>query len=369
MRVLTILTLTAKLVDTWYPWACSMAGRHRPPGHLDHHTAQNSTTMARSKSFFGLRKGSTKSLTFSTFRGQQITKDRVSYVANPQSIAQMQQRLLVPLVASARATLKTLVDHSFEGTTYGEDSLKEFSSTNLQKGSLSVLCYVPKGAMDCGLANFVISRGSLPPFTASAGDRAKLNNAVKSVHFLEFLTPADPAVAYEENSEITKEMVDLILANNPTLQRGDQITFLLCYLGNEYDYDAGKDDSRITYYHRFVISRLILDETVSQPWRVKGKTLDDGFMSIPLDHTVSPFIDLKPVYDPAVDRIVSAAAILSRKNGNNWMRSSQRLTVFGDHAEPDFQDALYSYQQSSASSSRYLNSGVDGVDITGGANK
>ena len=33
--------------------------------------------MAKSKSFFGLRKGSTKSHTYSTLDGQQITKDRV----------------------------------------------------------------------------------------------------------------------------------------------------------------------------------------------------------------------------------------------------------------------------------------------------
>lgn len=33
--------------------------------------------MAQSKGFFGLRKGSTKSLTFSVLDGKQITKDRV----------------------------------------------------------------------------------------------------------------------------------------------------------------------------------------------------------------------------------------------------------------------------------------------------
>ena len=48
--------------------------------------------MAQSKSFFGLRTGSTKSLTFQVYRGQQITKDRVTRVSNPQSDAQMQQR-------------------------------------------------------------------------------------------------------------------------------------------------------------------------------------------------------------------------------------------------------------------------------------
>ena len=44
--------------------------------------------MAISKSFFGLRRKSTKSLTFSVLNGKQITKDRVSAVKNPKSEAQ-----------------------------------------------------------------------------------------------------------------------------------------------------------------------------------------------------------------------------------------------------------------------------------------
>ena len=75
--------------------------------------------MAKSSSFFGLRKGSTKSLTFQVLRGQQITKDRVTQVSNPRSEAQMTQRALIPIVAAARAQLKGLVDHSFEGVAYG----------------------------------------------------------------------------------------------------------------------------------------------------------------------------------------------------------------------------------------------------------
>lgn len=48
--------------------------------------------MAKSRSFFGLRRGSTKSFTFSILGGQQITKDRVSEVRNPRSYAQQFQR-------------------------------------------------------------------------------------------------------------------------------------------------------------------------------------------------------------------------------------------------------------------------------------
>lgn len=50
--------------------------------------------MAKSKSFFGLRRGSTKSQTYQVLNGQQITKDRVYDVANPKTNRQMRQRAL-----------------------------------------------------------------------------------------------------------------------------------------------------------------------------------------------------------------------------------------------------------------------------------
>ena len=62
--------------------------------------------MAKSKSFFGLRKGSTKTLTFSVLDGQQITKDRVTDVKNPRSKAQMEQRCILKTAALAYSTLK-----------------------------------------------------------------------------------------------------------------------------------------------------------------------------------------------------------------------------------------------------------------------
>ena len=95
--------------------------------------------MARSKSFFGLRTGSTKSLTFQVYRGQQITKDRVYRVSNPRTVAQMKQRAIIPIVSAARSALKGLVDHSFEGVAYGEASLKEFSKQKLRAGALPLL--------------------------------------------------------------------------------------------------------------------------------------------------------------------------------------------------------------------------------------
>lgn len=119
--------------------------------------------MANSSSFFGLRKKSTKSLTFSTWRGMQITKDRVRDISNPQTTSQMEQRIKMPLVAQARTLLRGIVNHSWQGVDYGYKSLYRFSSENLRKGNLNIVQAVPKGLMSLGLADYVVSSGSLQP--------------------------------------------------------------------------------------------------------------------------------------------------------------------------------------------------------------
>lgn len=122
--------------------------------------------MAQSKSFFGLRKGSTKSLTFQILNGKQITKDRVYNVKNPQTLAQMQQRALMATVVTAYSKLKEICDHSFEGIEVGSKTMGEFMKENLKLMS----SYVP----DINLTEYkssvyanntyLVSRGTLSPF-------------------------------------------------------------------------------------------------------------------------------------------------------------------------------------------------------------
>lgn len=89
--------------------------------------------MAQSKSFFGLRRGSTKSLTFQVFNGKQVTKDRVETVKNPRTPAQMDQRMLMKTVGAAYSAMREIVDHSFQGYSYGMQNMSHFLSVNAEK--------------------------------------------------------------------------------------------------------------------------------------------------------------------------------------------------------------------------------------------
>lgn len=128
--------------------------------------------MAKSTGFFSLRRGSTKSLTFSVLDGQQITKDRVSIVRNPKTEAQQIQRTLMNTVVQAYSLLKPICDHSFEGVQVGRRSMQEFvkRNANILRSKLTaagtaygaVKAFCPIGRSYVAPNEFIVSDGSLP---------------------------------------------------------------------------------------------------------------------------------------------------------------------------------------------------------------
>ena len=123
--------------------------------------------MAKSNSFFGLRRGSTKSLTFAVNDGVQITKDRVTQVKNPRSKAQMAQRCLLKTISLAYSSMKSILDHSFEGVSYGALSMRHFQSINFNLvkaarfATAKTIGYAKYGDSTPNLGQYVIAQGSL----------------------------------------------------------------------------------------------------------------------------------------------------------------------------------------------------------------
>lgn len=130
--------------------------------------------MAKSKSFFGLRRGSTKSLTFSVYEGQQVTKDRVTEVKNPRTLPQMEQRMHMASALAMYSAGKEIFDHSFQGVTYGAKSMNKFLADNVKlirdnylagSANFQENIYGNKAAL---AGKFKVSEGTLPAFDANA---------------------------------------------------------------------------------------------------------------------------------------------------------------------------------------------------------
>lgn len=352
--------------------------------------------MAKSKSFFGLRSGSTKSLTFQVYRGQQITKDRVTRVTNPRTTLQMEQRSKLPLVAAARSALKGLIDHSWEGVPYGEQSLRTFSSKNLTAGALKVYSYASPDAPSPGIAEYQVSQGSLrgfrPDVNPESGD---------SVHFVlraeigeGKVLPAMPkgtkgsTVLYNLMSYFAKNKID-------GLKAGQQLTFLtlnvpyykvLSYVGgsNSGTYNVPVTQfavarlimpdiskiSDISTYHddndAFVLLSEISGDGASEFDLVRKDGFRIHFKASAQDFWFACAFEASAVYESIT---VASALIVSELVNGVWKRSTSNLRV-ADAANNDFVKTVFSFDQWASLyapkqivSSKYLNKGAEKTGI------
>lgn len=347
--------------------------------------------MAKSSSFFGLRTGSTKSLTFQVYRGQQITKDRVTRVTNPRSALQMEQRSKLPIVAAARSALKGLVDHSWEGVPYGEQSLRTFSSKNLSAGALKVYSYASPDAPSPGIAEFQVSQGSLRGFTE------EVNGGSMSYKLPAMIGNGPVLPAMPKGTKGSKVLYHLMsyFANNKidALRAGQQLTFLtlnvpyyktLRYVGGS---DSGTYDVPVT---EFAVARLIMPD-ISQisdistyhddndDFELKSEVSGEGGNAFHLQRKDGFSIDFSatPSYilftcHCAVDgqsKSVASALIVSELVNNVWKRSASYLRVAGG-ADHSLLKTVFSFDQWASLyapkqivSSKYLNNGAEKTGI------
>lgn len=319
-----------------------------------------------------MRRGSTKDHTFSTYRGKQVTKSRVTKVANPQTQFQMRQRMHLVQVANAATKLKGLVDHSFEGVPYGQASISRFRSLNLQKGSLEVISYVPKDFGDCGVANFMVAKGSLPQIFTLFNS----NEASAAAHMSLNLAPAEES--FDKNLKTWMKANGLI--------EGDQLTFLAGFQPVSYNEIHGIE----ALGHAFAISRLELKfdaegrlikdaNGINAGWQSKGDvsnswTLENEYFSFKISATSGgdggTELNFKGAGYAEKDGYAfdMAAVILSRLDNNVWRRS---LSIMATKVVSDnritFEEALPTYMKASsaASSNKYLNLGAQKTGIIG----
>jgi len=118
--------------------------------------------MAKSNSFFSIRRGSTKSHTYSGWQGQQVTKDRVKEVKNPRSAAQQNQRMKFAAVGNFYKYLKFILNHSWEGVPYGVNSYNRFMSLNVKNFNTGSMVIPAYGSKVAEAGTYQVSQGSLP---------------------------------------------------------------------------------------------------------------------------------------------------------------------------------------------------------------
>lgn len=338
--------------------------------------------MAKSKSFFGLRTGSTKSLTFQVYRGQQITKDRVYRVSNPRSEAQMTQRALIPIVAAARSALKGLVDHSFEGVAYGEASLREFSKQNLRAGALTVTSYSPNGVSNPGFADLIVSNGSINvTYSIDSDEQANTIEGSRS-DYPPFKFPATDQGA--SAAEILKYLEKYARENNVDLiAPGTQLTFLTIYQSGSVTVKTGSGEIDVPT-SGFALNRIYIPngdsdaehaKQVNDSWKVSAAVAKDAYAAYlensegdKLEISCNGLLSLRSLTRVGSTNKTNCglALILSRYVNGDWKRSPSRLTIgFEPTNKYSFDAWLSTYKTTGAASKKYLNTGAESTGIRG----
>lgn len=241
--------------------------------------------MAKSSSFFGLRRGSTKSLTFSVLDGKQITKDRVTSVRNPKSNGQIMQRMKFAAAQVILRYFRTYIERGQQGVTYGTKSRLAWLSQVLQSEPL----YIGKGNVNVLPWTFPLTKGSLPVMGA------EYDGTTAKIHF--------PSTATGQN--VTDAQ---LLANNDWLQDGDQIAVVVM---------AQNTDG--TYFVRHASHIVDEDGTTTLYADMHAKGIDVTEESRGEEGSEYNV----PIFQSEDGTVAGCAVILSRLNGSAYERSSE----------------------------------------------
>ena len=292
--------------------------------------------MAKSSTYFGLRRGSTKSHTFSVVDGKQITKDRVEGGKDPRTLPQMTQRCMVATVGTAYSAMKGICDHSFEGKSAGLQCMRSFMSSNLKQiqiskeynnGLFGFNKYHQSGLVP---GCYIIADGSLPVALPDA--------EVNSVNV------ADKKLSLSLASGITiADIAEAMGCKN----FGDMCTVAIMYPKADGSYGFGA--VRFTYQ-----SGASVLESLSVA------VIGDIAAASPSFTAHSLKLEVRMAYNLAAEATADntyLASITSRKVNGSWLRSFAQFDV--EDATPTFAAAIATYP---VGQERFLN-GSD-VDVT-----
>lgn len=294
--------------------------------------------MAKDNLFLGMARGKVGDVVFSRLNGVQVSRARNRAPHNPQSPAQMVQRIIMSTVGKAYSFMQAICNHSFEGFDIGQQSQRKFMEMNvglLRDKCADVLAYPIEEVVRSSEAfnfsfkndynpvanEFMISAGSLPSITLAVAPTGVAN----CVSF-------DPG----EKTSVDLTYADLVALLG--VQRGDQLTFI------QTSHDGTMTTRDTCLMTGFRYARVILepsDGDMTSPFltgtqinkpneRNEGSFTRLGILNT--ENLKGLLFLLKDIedYDSQVfpDRqLLSSAVILSRQSGGRWLRSTQFLKL------------------------------------------
>lgn len=259
--------------------------------------------------------------------GFDAMRAHVTQVANPQTLAQMTQRMKLTPVQNFYRGLQELLNHSWQGVRYKNPSRLHFYALAMRAFSTYGCPYVSKGDRQFVPWAFPISSGSVAVDTTvsaiSTGSATLALNADSTTF-----------------SGTWAEASEALIAQNPGLKNGDQLTMVVVFKeGNNF----------IPYF-----CRVVLDVASTE-------SAQDG-NDVILSQSGGKVTMIKEG-DGIGSDWVAAGLIVSRFQNGVWQRSNSILAITASHratynSTAAFSNMLTSYKATSNNDSEwYLNDG------------
>lgn len=299
--------------------------------------------MAKARFSKGLRRGSTKTETYSTLSTRkegriQIIKDRVTDIANPQTDLQMLNRVCFVTASQAAAKMYDIISISQEGESKPEYARQLFISQNtelLKKAAYKRVglnrhyraAYAPKGNQQLIPNSYQVSKGSLtvPEYLVPKTGEDAWGSSFQYGTF-------DTFGGIDSEGNYTNQIANpLVIGTSYTASQlwqllfgllpGDQMTFPQIYGGGiaQALYAGESEDSAIedkTLVTQFCAPRLVLKkEMPSTTITISASTTDAQIQAIMLAG-----VDAESSYTGLLESFVGAIAIDDTEDTNVFMR-------------------------------------------------
>lgn len=296
-------------------------------------------------SLSGVRKGKKGDSVYyrvaaSNNKEKQGERQYVGEVTNPRTDAQVEQRMkMTPAVNFYRALKDDVLDHSFQGVKYGARSHSEFMKQAMLM-NLGQIPYVPKGENMVIPAPYLLSKGGLPDMGVFGINNNYFRSAIDTAF-----------VGVDLYQGTYADFVDELLANNPMLKKGDQLTFISF---GESNTGVSAHVGRLT----LDASKYATDADAVSVCSEAGVTINGMGIAFNVDDTEEPV---------AAGIIVSRPNVAKTNGAVTWSRSTTSLYVLPSflakwQTEEKLNLAIESYKTKGANptSDWYLNDGTLG---------
>lgn len=289
----------------------------------------------------GHARGKVGSVVFSRLNGKQITRALAEQVKNPRTDGQNAQRAIFATVTTFAASVRDVVDHSFQSLKEGQESVNRFISVNTKKLREAYLAGNPVDIMPKGeglpYANvYRMSQGSLGLQRLFLGG-----------------TPAARKFAVYSEDDWEGNVTDAALLKSilPAFAPGCEVAVIKVYYNEDEHYHYVRKD-RAVFLSSFegITGDIVTANGIAAAYLDPNKTTDSKVLWLSGGSSGTKYLAVSEEFvedTQTGDALVACAVIVSQQIDGKWnYTTSDMMPIAGWNDAHSLEEAIASYGNS-----------------------